>query len=290
MTNGTELHFFTSGNSGVETPYGTWVGRFNSLLPDGDGKIYYSTGAWHPQPAYERGDRMFCVDAATGKNIWNITGYWMLRDTPSGVIGPLANGYLLNLNEYDQTIYCFNKGPSATTVTAPQTAVPMDANVLIQGTVVDTSPGKANGYAAISDAWMTPWMEYIFQQQPKPANATGVPVSIDAYDPNGNVVHLGDATSDTAGVYRLAVDSNQLSAGPGMYSIIATFKGSDSYFTSSAETSLIVGAAAATPAATATPVSFDAINNSTLTYTLGAAIAIIIAIAIVGLLLLRRRP
>ena len=132
-------------------------------------------------------------------------------------------------------------------------------------------------------------MEYIYEQQPKPANAIGVPVSIDAYDPNGNFVHLGDATSDSAGVYSLAVAPSALSAGAGQYRIIATFKGSNGYYMSSAETSLVMDAAAA-PAATATPVSFDAVNNSILTYTLGAAVAIIIAIAIVGLLLLRRRP
>jgi hypothetical protein len=74
-----------------------------------------------------------------------------------------------------------------------------------------------------------------------------------------------------------------------MYSIIATFAGSAGYGSSSAETGLQMDAAAA-PVATATPVSFDAVNNSILTYTLGAAVAIIIAIAIVGLLLLRKRP
>ncbi len=45
----------------------------------------------------------------------------------------------------------------------------------------------------------TAWMEYVYMQNPKPSDATGVPVSIDAIDPNGNLVHLGDATSDASG-------------------------------------------------------------------------------------------
>jgi hypothetical protein len=281
MATGKEQFFVSSGDSGLETPYGTWVGRFASLRPDGDHKVYYSTGAWHPMPAYERGDRLFCVDAITGQVVWNFTGFW---GTPS----PIANGYLVGFNEYDQTVYCFNKGPTATTVSAPTTAVPVGSSVLVQGTVLDQSPGKANGYAAISDAWMTPWMEYIFQQQPRPANAIGVPVSIDAYDPNGNLIHLGDTTSDTAGVYTLVVDPSKLEAGAGQYRIVATFAGSEGYFKSSAETGLLMGAAA-TPVPTASPVSFDAINNSVMTYTLAAAIAIIIAIALVGLMILRKK-
>lgn len=277
---GKELWYFSSGNAGMQTPYGTWLSKLGGFKMVGD-LLYYQTGIWHNTEVYARGDRTYCLNATTGQQLWNFSGYSDLRG--------VANGYAQVFNQYDQCLYTFSKGPSATTVSAPQTAVPIGSTVLIQGTVIDQSPGKANGYAAISDEWMTPWMEYIYQQQPKPANAMGVPVSIDAYDPNGNLVHLGDTTSDASGVYSLAVAPSALSAGAGQYRIIATFKGSNGYYMSSAETSLVMDAAAA-PAATATPVSFDAINNSTLTYTLGAAIAIIIAIAIVGLLLLRKRP
>jgi len=73
-----------------------------------------------------------------------------------------------------------------------------------------------------------------------------------------------------------------------MYSIIASFAGSAGYGSSSAETHLQMDAMA-TAAPTASPVSFDAINNSILTYTLAAAVAIIIAIA-VAVMLLRKRP
>ena len=40
-------------------------------------------------------------------------------------------------------------------------------------------------------------------------DATGVPVSIDAVDPNGNYIHLGDATSDASGRYHFDIHSKQ---------------------------------------------------------------------------------
>jgi len=271
--------FFDAGNAGVETPYGTWVGN---ALRMGGGVVYYYTGAWHATENMQRGDRIYAVNATTGQNIWNMTFF--------GDGGVLAQGKLIIANGYDNNIYCFGKGQSATTVSAPQTAVPTGSTVLIQGTVTDQSPGLTKGTPAIADAWMGPWMDYKYSQQPKPAGAFGVPVSIDAYDPNGNFVHLGDATSDSAGVYRLAVDPGKLSAGAGMYSIIATFGGSDSYWQSSAETTLLMSAAATTtPGATTTTVSSD-VTNTIMTSAIAISIVVVIAVAIATLLILRRKP
>jgi len=276
---GHKLWLFSAGNSGTETPYGTWVGNG---LRMGGGAVYYYTGAWHAEQIMERGNRLFCVNDTTGQNIWNMTFF--------GDGGVLANGKLIIANGYDNEIYCFGKGQSATTVSAPQTTVTAGSSVLIQGTVMDQTPGLTKDTACIGEDWMGPWMDYIYSQQPKPANAIGVPVSIDAYDPNGNFIHLGDATSDTAGVYRLAVDPSKLEAGAGMYSIVATFKGTNSYWQSSAETTLIMGAAAAaTPGATTTAVSGDVMNAIT-TSAIAIGIVVVLAIAIATMLILRRKP
>ena len=63
-------------------------------------------------------------------------------------------------------------------------------------------------------------MEYMYEQQPFPANATGVPVSLDAIDPNGNYIHIGTVTSNDAGTYGYTF-SPQV---PGLYQITATFQ------------------------------------------------------------------
>jgi hypothetical protein len=125
-------------------------------------------------------------------------------------------------------------------------------------------------------------------QKAKPANATGVPVSIDALDPNGNLVHLGDATSDANGQYYLKVKADAFSAGAGTYTVMANFAGTNSYYRSSAETFLSFDEAAPT----VSPIQLAAQPNTEM-YIVGAAVAIIITIVIVAAILLmaiRRRP
>ena len=127
-------------------------------------------------------------------------------------------------------------------------------------------------------------MEYMFQQQIFPADATGVEVSLDAWDPNGNFAHIGTVTSEVTGDYGLAFEPEV----PGTYKIIATFAGSKAYGPSFAQTFIDVSdAPAATPAPTSAPPSM------TDTYVLGigaAAIIAIIAIGIILILMLRKRP
>jgi hypothetical protein len=157
------------------------------------------------------------------------------------------------------------------------TAVTVGSKMVIQGSVLDQSPGAPNT-PAISDNDMTQWMEYLYMQQVKPANAVGVPVSIDAIDPNNNNVHIGDATSDASGHFAFTWDTPNV---PGQYTIIAHFMGSKSYFGSSSEATAYVAEAAPTP--TAAPVA--AAPQTDLYLALGV-VAIIIAIAIVGALIL----
>ena len=200
------------------------------------------------------------------------------------------------MDAFDQQLYCIGKGPSATTVSAPQTDIALGQSVMITGTVTDQSPsGRHNeagsldftlkGTPAIGDSSMDAWMEYKYHQQALPSNAIGVPISLDTVDPNGNFVHIGNVTSDITGAY----GHNWTPEIPGTYQIIATFAGSASYGPSSAKTYMGVVEGQATPAPTAAPLTMDAVNTAVMTYTLVAAIAIIIAIAIATLLMLRKR-
>jgi hypothetical protein len=128
-------------------------------------------------------------------------------------------------------------------------------------------------------------MAYVYMQKPRPTNATGVPVSIDVIDSNGNYRNIGTTTSDASGMFTLTWMPDI----PGNYTVIATFAGSDSYWGSSSETSFVTTAApAATAAPTPTPTSVADM------YFVPAVAAIIIVIIIVGavlaLLMLRKRP
>ena len=132
---------------------------------------------------------------------------------------------------------------------------------------------------------MSKWMEYLHQQQPKPIDAQGVTVQLTAIDPNNNWITIGQATSDSNGVFGYS----WIPEVPGLYQVVATFAGSASYGSSSASTYFTaVEAPAATPEPTEAPPSTADL------YFIPAVAGIIVAILIVGLLLalltLKKRP
>ena len=57
---------------------------------------------------------------------------------------------------------------------------------------------------ALSDESMGPWMEYLYMQKSKSADAVGVPVTIDVIDSNGNYRNVRTAVSDSSGMFALS--------------------------------------------------------------------------------------
>ncbi len=142
---------------------------------------------------------------------------------------------------------------------------------------------NTEGSPAIADAYMTQWMEYLYQQKPMPTNATGVPVILSVVDSNGNYRQIGQTTSDANGFYSFSWAPDIA----GKYTLYASFAGSESYWSSHAETAFSA-TNAPTPAPTAASANY-ATTSDLMMYIVGATIAIIIAIAVVGLLILRKR-
>jgi hypothetical protein len=209
--------------------------------------------------------------------LWDIYG-WFQAGGPVG-----ADGYMAAVNGYDMQLYCFGKGQTATTVSASPEVSIHGSSVLIKGKVTDQSPG-AKDTPAISDASMSQWMEYLYMQKQKPSNATGVEVTLDVIDANGNYRPIGVTTSDTDGFYSFEWTPDI----EGKYTVIAKFEGSESYWPSQAETAFVANDAAPTP--TAQPAI--ALPPTEMYIAAGVA-AIIIAIAIgftVTILVLRKRP
>jgi outer membrane protein assembly factor BamB len=272
-----------AGSAGVDSPYGSWpLGTFGGY-DLADGKLYVAAGHDYTPPVF-KGAKMYAINATTGELIWSSLMFSM-ASSPA-----VADGILVKLNGYDNQIYAYGKGPSATTVEAPLTAITQGDSVVIRGTVTDQSPSTMeyaqtarfpNGVPAIADEDMSAWMEYLYQQQPMPTDATGVTVKLETLDPNGNFYEIGTTTSDASGMYKLLWQPPV----PGEYTIIATFQGSESYYSSYAETALGVTAAPeATPGPTPPPASM------TDTYVIGFGSALIVVVAIgFALLLLRKR-
>jgi outer membrane protein assembly factor BamB len=255
-----------------------------------DGKIYvghYEHSSGDPKP---RGAPFICFNATTGDKIWEIDGAF--RQTMWGNPGIIGDSIIATMDTYDQLIYAIGKGPSATTVTASPKVSVHGSSVLVEGTVTDISPGTEdyalrarfpNGVPAVSDESMSDWMLYVYKQFPRPANATGVPVSIDVLDSNGNYRNIGTTTSDANGFFSFAWQPDI----PGNFTVYATFAGSKSYWGSHAETAFVVDEAPqATPPSTPEPAPM------TDTYVTGFGVGIIITIVVVGavmILMLRKR-
>ena len=278
-----------STNAGFNYPYGYYPTQINAI---GNGIVYLITSAhtW-PTPIY-KGAQASAINATTGKEIWTISSITAEFGQMSYA---MADGYNTWFNGYDDQIYVVGRGPSQTTVTAPDVASPLGIPVVIRGTVTDIAAGTKqteqaadfpNGVPCASDASMSAWMGYVYQQQPVPTDFKGVPVTITVTDSNHNTYPIGTATTDTSGCFSLTW--NPIISGN--YTVYATFSGTNGYYGSCAESSFYVSPAAATPPPTATPVTGLA---STGTVELGIA-AVIIVIVVIGaviiLLMLRKRP
>jgi hypothetical protein len=270
------------GLAGSDTPYGVWPLWVFSGGSVADGVWFLNEGHEYSPPLF-RGAQQLALNTTTGELIWKILGF----DVTNGAT--IVDGIMTVCNAYDNQLYSYGKGPSAMTVTAQ----PFDSAMVIRGTVVDVSAGTQqqapaanfpNGVPCVSDASMTPFMEAVYMQQPMPTNTTGVPVSISVLDSNGNFRQIGATTSDGSGMYTLTWTPDI----PGDFTVVANFAGSESYYPSYAETSFYVSP----PAATASP--YPVVNlPPTETYFAISTVAIIIAIAIVGALMLmaiKKRP
>jgi hypothetical protein len=297
LTTGKELWTYIQDNPGYTSPYGTWPALDGVFFADN--KVFLPTEEHTPNTPMLRGYRLICIDATTGQQIWDIANF--------GRSWAVADGILVDYNCYDNTAYAFGKGLSATTVTA---APGVGNGVTIQGTVTDQSPGQtalgipAAGTPAISDQYMTAWMEYLYMQQQMPTNATGVPVTVTVTDQSGNAVFTTTVTSDISGQFVAPWTPTTT----GTYTVNAVFAGSNSYYASSGETHILVGSTQVTAAPTATPTptptptptasptaspspapSPPGTGLGTEVYVAIAAAVIIIAIAAVAVFLRRRK-
>jgi hypothetical protein len=287
VTNGNLMFDYNSAPMGYD---GYWAYAPASISAFSANNIYTSSAEHSPGPNLEAAEYLQDINALTGEQIWNITFF-------KGGTLAVAGGYLVSLNEFDNQIYAFGKGPTKTTCQTPLGGVIQGNSLTVQGTVMDISPGTTqtqlalrfpNGVPAVNDASMTPWMEYVYYQNPKPTSASGVDVSIKIIDPNGNLNQVSTTHSDANGYYAFEVTPDMTAAGPGMYTVLASFEGSNAYWSSQSESSFTIGAAAATPAPTAPPVESTA--DAYFVPAIAGLFVLIIVVAIVlALLMLRKK-
>jgi outer membrane protein assembly factor BamB len=271
--------------STTETPYGNWAFWWGPIVADG--KVYAGEGEHSPTQPLTRGNRLTCVDASTGEQEWSLLGMFK----PYAI----AEGYFLAVNVYDGYLYCFGKGQTTTTVAASPDVTSKGCAVLISGTVTDQSSSQA-GVAAVSDDSITGQMENLLMQQPVPTNTTGVQVILTAVASDGTMIPIGTVTSDAGGLYKTTWQPST----EGVYTIVAQFDGTKSYWASAAETALAVVSSTGSPSVSSVPsspsvsgespsVSPPTEGPSTSVYIAVAAVVVIIAVIAAALVLRRRK-
>ncbi len=276
-----------TGPAGENTPYGVWPIWVQTGIGGGGGVEFLGEGHEYSPPLF-LGAQQLALNVTTGQLVWTIDAF----DVDSN--SELSYGIMTTLNAYDDQIYAYGQGPSATTVSAPSVGVTTATPVTITGTVMDISAGSQqeavaanfpNGLPCVSDASMTQFMEAVYMQQPMPTNITGVPVTLSVLDANGNYRVIGTTTTNAQGTFGF----NWTPDIPGAYTVTATFAGTGAYYGSSA-TAYFDATLPSTPAPTVAPASGLATMSGLTIGIAAAVIAMIIAIAIVGLLLIRKKP
>jgi hypothetical protein len=234
-----------------------------------DGKIYMYLNRHTPEQPFYRGMPTLCIDVFTGKEVWSvgISGGGDMRRTEVQLA--VADGYLATAGR-DGFLYVYGMGKSEITLLAPQTSVTVGQKALLTGTILDMSPAQS-GAPCVSKDSMAAQMEQMHIGASVGGiygNVTlvGVPVSIDAVDPNGNYVHVADVISDGySGTFSYAFAPKNA----GEYTITATFMGDESYGSSFATTYLTVAEGA------------DSGTNNTVLYAvIGATVAIIVVMVL----------
>ncbi len=274
----------TDGGLAVPGNYPTFVNAY------GNGLLYLVTTEHTIETPLFKGSLLRAINATDGAEVWTINGYVGEFMTTSYAI---ADGYATWFNGLDNQIYVVGRGASKTTASAPQAAIEFGRSLIISGSVTDLATGTTqdeqsvrfpHGVPCASDASMKDWMGYVYQQKPLPTNFTGVEVTLNVLDANGNFRTIGTTTTDASGMYAYQWTPDI----EGKYTVIATFAGTKGYWPSYAETAFAVDSAAATPAPTATPV-----QSMADLYFVPAIVGLLVAIIVVGLLIilvLRKRP
>jgi outer membrane protein assembly factor BamB len=248
---------------------------FNGRAVGADGVLFFSTDTVYQLMPRTRFHVLAAIDESTGKFLWKLP----IGAKPRSI----AYGYLVATDGENGIQYCIGKGKTATSITAPLTTVPSGNAVLIQGTIMDMSPGKPNT-PAVSDANMDEWMDYLYGQNAtllnNPPKPDGVTVRLSAKAADGSIVDIGTVTSDSGGMYK----KTWTPPVEGEYTVYATFDGSNSYWGSYAQTALSITKATETPDTTQEVLVPD--------YTIaiiGVGLAVIIAVVVATILLYRKK-
>jgi outer membrane protein assembly factor BamB len=262
-----------------------------------DGKVYLGHSEHSPVDPKPRGAPFICLDLDDGTVVWRANG--LFRQTSWGGPAVIGDSIIATMDSYDQRIYAIGKGASKTTLSASPKGATVGSSVLLEGMITDISPGTddieitkrfPNGVPAVADESMSEWMLYVYKQMNRPTDTKGVTVIFAAVDPKGNYMDIDRTTTDPNGYYSFSFRPEL----EGIYTIIATFEGTEGYYGSFAQTAVVVDPAhaAATSMEPEKPVDATEPTQAPLITTeiaIVLAVAVLAAVAVVAYWTLRRK-
>jgi WD40 repeat protein len=124
IKNGEKLWEYFSGSSGTETIYGHWPFYGSGAMTVADNILFAANDEHSPNSPLYKGATITAINVTTDKEYGTISG-WMQGTA-------IADGYLVSLNGYDNALYCFGKGQTATTVTVSPKVSAKGTPVLIE--------------------------------------------------------------------------------------------------------------------------------------------------------------
>ena len=292
LKDGNRLWTYGNGGEGNSTFSGDVVpGHYPITIYAIGNDVVYTTVTEHTvnTPIY-KGAMNLAINATDGSEVWRSRA--VTEEAQSPPTGAMADGFNTFLNGYDSQIYVLGRGPSQTIVDVGPKSSTIGDTVVIEGTVTDVSAGTEqteqaarfrNGVPVAADSCMTEWMAYVYQQADKPTDFTGVEVTLNVVDANGNYRTIGTTTTESNGFYSLSWTPDI----EGMYVIYASFAGTDAYWPSTAVTSFNIDPDLSTP--TPEPTTSTSIADS---YFIPAIAGLFVFIAVIGvaIILVLRKP
>jgi hypothetical protein len=275
------------GDPGIETPYGIWpLWTFGSSCI-GPNVGYWTVGHEYDPPLFH-GAQVLAVNATDGTLIWSEL------DT-SVTSTEISYGIVVSLNAYDNQLYAFGKGPSDITVSAPSIGVSTETPITITGTITDVSAGTQqqlvksnfpNGLPCVSEQSQSHFMEAVYQQQSMPTSVIGVPITLSVLDANNNYRTIGTTTSNALGTFGFTWTPDI----PGDFTVYANFAGSNSYYPSSAATQIHASIPASHTAEPTATTATSVADTYFVPAIAGLFVLIIIVLALVAMMMFRKRP
>ncbi len=119
LSNGNLLWTYGNGGEGNNTSSGLpYPGQYpNSLVAVGNGILYIVSSQHQVETPIYKGGLVTALNPSTGAQVWALSD---LTNSYFSLSSAIASGYMTFFNSYDNQIYVTGKGPSDTTVNAPE--------------------------------------------------------------------------------------------------------------------------------------------------------------------------